>query len=229
MTEIVLLVLILAVGGVFAYRAWQRRDDFTGGLAKPSSDTMNAAIWRIGPTIHGVNHSVGVPEIPLPHPEGWYFDIPYPDANAGHVHYVTFHHGPLTGKRRLVLRYRIEADEGVVLHPRTAPGGGAMLTLYFQRKGDDWSGQGKYDAYRQYATFATVYPLVPGEGEIVAPLDGAWTGTMYATRANDPAGFDAAVREAQAVGFVLGGGSGYGHGAYASGPAWFVVTAFLVE
>lgn len=223
--ELVILAA-LAIAGLCLYLALR------GGKHSPAAgpvavNPMNPAIWRIGPVIKGKNYSVGLPEIPLPHPEGWCFDIPYPNVEAGHVHYVTFDHGPLTGKRRIVLRYRIETEGQ--LHARTAPGQPAMLTLYFQRKGDNWSAKGKYDSFRWYATFVTVSPLGAGSGEIVAQLDGPWTGAEKSTKANDPAGFDAAINNAQAVGFVLGGGDGYGHGVFATAPARFIVASFRIE
>jgi hypothetical protein len=45
----------------------------------------------------------------------------------------------------------------------------------------------------------------------------------------NPAAFRAALAEADQVGFVLGGGDGYGHGVFATGPARIVVTDFRVE
>src|SRR5687768_11245593 len=108
------------------------------------SDPMNARSWQIGPIIGNKNYSVNMPLNPLPHPNGgWYFDIPHSNAEAGHVHYVTFKHGSLSTKTRIVMRYRVEMAEGVRLVPTKEPattGLQSMLTLYFQRRDDDWSG-----------------------------------------------------------------------------------------
>ena len=52
---------------------------------------------------------------------------------------------------------------------------------------------------------------------------------MTSSARTNPAGFRAALAEADQVGFVLGGGDGFGHGVYATGPARLVVTEFRVE
>jgi hypothetical protein len=49
------------------------------------------------------------------------------------------------------------------------------------------------------------------------------------TARSAPAAFREAVAEADQVGFVLGGGDGYGHGVHATGRARLVVTSFRVE
>lgn len=185
-----------------------------------------AGAWTIGPIIRGRNYSRGMPLHPTPLRRGG-FVIDLPQA-PGSVHYVTFRHGSLAGKRRIVMRYRIEADPGVRLVPRTAPQGNAMITPYFQRSGDSWNARGPYEAYRWYATFATQNPT-PGEHVIVAPLDGNWTAVETSSARTNPAGFRDAIAEADQVGFVLGGGDGYGHGVYATGRARLIVTEFRVE
>lgn len=211
-------------GGVFGGGS-----DMKCGLKTPATQIMNPNVWRIGPVINGKNYSVNMPPTPSPHPEGWAFDVPYPDVNAGHVHYVTFHHGSLAGKTQIKMRYRIEAAEGVELHARTAPGQPGMITLYFQQRDDDWQAYKKTETARWFATFATKYPLTVGEGEIVAPLSGLWTALEKSTSQNNPAGFQNAIQNAECVGFVMGGGDGYGHGVYATGPAKFVLLDYRVE
>jgi len=186
-----------------------------------------ASEWVIGPVIRGRNHSEGVPLHPTSRRSGgWQID--FPQRPSG-VHYVTFPHGSLAGKSRIVMRYRIEAAPGVRIVPATAPTSPSILTLYFQRAGDNWSARGRFEAYRWYATFASHSPLRPGTHEVAAPLDGNWTAVMTSNARTNPAGFRAAVAEADQVGFVLGGGDGYGHGVYATGPARLIVTDFRVE
>src|SRR5687767_10509679 len=100
-----------------------------------------AAAWEIGPIIRGRNYSRGMPLQPTQGRGGaWYIDLPRP---PGSVHYVTFPHGSLAGKSRIVMRYRIDAGRGVRIAPPSAPQGAGMLTLYFQRGGDNWSGRGR--------------------------------------------------------------------------------------
>ena len=183
--------------------------------------------WEIGPTIRGRNYSQGVPPHPVPGAHGaWSIDLP---RAPGSVHYVTFHHGSLAGKRRLVMRYRIDAAPGVWVRPITAPQLPSILTLYFQRGGDTWSGRGPFEGYRWYATFASHSPIVAGEHTVVAPLDGNWTAVGSSSARSNPRAFAAARDAADRVGFVLGGGDGYGHGVFATGRARLTVLDFRVE
>ncbi|HEX8621753.1 MAG TPA: hypothetical protein VF718_07250 [Allosphingosinicella sp.] len=193
------------------------------GAAVPA----DPAAWTIGPIIRGRNYSQGVPLNPVPRRSGgWHIDLP---QAPGSVHYVTFRHGPLTGKSRIVLRYRLELEPGARLLAASDGKSQSMITLYFQRAGDNWSGRGRFEAYRWYATFATQTPIRPGSNEIVAPLDAAWTAVERSSARTNPEAFRAAIEEADQVGFVLGGGDGYGHGVFATGRARLVVTSFRVE
>jgi hypothetical protein len=199
-----------------------------GDVAPASAAVLaDPAAWTIGPIIRGRNYSHGVALHPVPRRGGgWHIDLP---RAPGSVHYVTFRHGPLAGKSRIVLRYRIEAEPGVRLLAASDGKSGASITLYFQRGGDNWSGRGRFEAYRWYATFATQAPILPGSHEIVAPLGGLWTAVETSSARTNPAAFRAALAGADQVGFVLGGGDGYGHGVFATGRARLVVTDFRVE
>jgi hypothetical protein len=199
------------------------------GDVAPASAAVPAdsAAWTIGPIVRGRNYSQGVALHPTPRRGGgWHIDLP---RAPGSVHYVTFRHGPLTGKSRIVLRYRLEMEPGARLLAASDGKSASMITLYFQRAGDNWSGRGRFEAYRWYATFATQTPIRPGSNEIVAPLDAAWTAVERSSARTNPAAFQAALAGADQVGFVLGGGDGYGHGVFATGRARLVVTDFRVE
>jgi len=187
----------------------------------------NPQAWTIGPIIRGRNYSVGMPLRPTAR-RGGGLQIDLPRA-PGSVHYVTFRHGSLAGKRRIVMRYRVEAARGARLVASSDGRSPAMITLYFQRGGDNWSGRGRFETYRWYATFATQSPVVPGDHVIVAPLDGAWTAVETSRALTSPGAFRQAVASADQVGFVLGGGDGVGHGVSATGPARLIVTDFRVE
>lgn len=73
--------------------------------------TMNPNAWVIGPIINGRTYSRGAPLHPS---QGlgreWYIELP---RRPGSIHAVTFRHGSLAGKRRIVMRYRIETAAGV--------------------------------------------------------------------------------------------------------------------
>jgi hypothetical protein len=183
--------------------------------------------WTIGPIIDGRDYSQRMPLHPTPNAGGaWHIDLP---RAPGSVHYVTFRYGSLGGKTRILMRYRVDADPGVRIVPATGPNLPSVITLYFQRSGDDWSGNGPFEAYRWYATFASQMPVTPGEHEMVAPLDANWTAVGKSTARNNPAAFRAAIEAADQVGFVLGGGTGYGHGVFATGRARLTMLEFRVE
>jgi len=199
------------------------------GSAAPAAARVpgGARAWTIGPIIDGRNYSVGMPLRPSPGPAGsMVIDLPPPPASA---HYVTFPHGSLAGKSRIVMSFRVEAAPGASIRAATAPGSPGMVTLYFQRAGDNWSGRGPFEAYRWYATFATRTLSGPGEYRIVAPLSGNWTAVERSSARSNPVAFAEAKAQAGEVGFVLGGGDGYGKGVIATGPARIVVTDFRVE
>ncbi|HEX8126413.1 MAG TPA: hypothetical protein VF548_12605 [Allosphingosinicella sp.] len=187
----------------------------------------NPESWTIGPFVRGRNYSKGMPLHPTARRGGgWHLDLP---AAPGSVHAVTFRHGPLAGKRRIVMRYRVEAARGTRILAASDGRSPSMITLYFQRRGDNWSGRGRFETYRWYATFATQSPLAPGNHVIVAPLDGPWTAIETSKAVTSPGAFRAALADSDQVGFVLGGGDGFGHGIFATGPARLVVTDFRVE
>ncbi|HVL39843.1 MAG TPA: hypothetical protein VM328_10685 [Fimbriimonadaceae bacterium] len=194
----------------------------TNNTPTTPSSGLNARDWEIGPIIDGKNYSKNVPATPTQNGEGWYIDLPTSDG----VHYVTHRYGSLSGKSKMTIRYRIEMADGVKIVPSTDPSGPAIgPTLYFQRKGDDW----RTDGWRWWATFSSPVPIVAGEFEVTAPLDGPWTSVNTKTATANPVDFANAKANAERVGFTLGGGTGFGHGVYATGPARLVVTSFTIE
>lgn len=170
------------------------------------------SVWQLGPTIDGRNYSTGASV------SGNTFAIP---ALPGGLHYVTQPTGSLTGKSRIVMRYTVTGDT----FASSSPGKPATISIYFQRRGDDWSGLGEYEAYRWWFTKQT---LTAGAHEMIAPLDSPWWQAVEQSNGRtNPAGFAHAKANAESVGFTLGGGSGLGHGAY--GPATLTIAYFGVE
>lgn len=195
--------------------------------ARAQANALNPSAWSIGPIIKGRSYSRRMPLHPSPGPgRGWHVEFP---QAPGSLHAVTFRHGSLAGKSRIVMRYRVEAAPGVRIVPRTAPHQRSIITLYFQRRGDNWSGRGPFETYRWYATFASQSPITPGEYVLVAPLTGNWTAVQTSSARSNPRAFREALANADQVGFVVGGGDGYGHGVFATGPARLIVTDFRVE
>lgn len=211
---------------------------FASGWGDGVAQTHNprhATAWEIGPAYDGRGGSRNMPLHPSPHRRGLLaIDLPYPNAAAGHANYITFLHGSLAGKSRIQMRYRVELPPGVRIGAAKPLDGiyrPGIITPYFQRAGDDWRARPRStEAYRWYATFATQGLNQTGEHVIVAPLNGNWTAIETSSRSNNPAAFRASIQQAERVGFVLGGGDGYGHGIYATGPgARIVVLEYVVE
>jgi len=177
--------------------------------------------WQAGPIISGKNYSSPISVDP-----SGSFSFP---LTAPGVHYVT-RPGSLKGKSRIILRYRIEAEPNVKFMPTKAPMAPSIgPVLYFQRAGDDWSGRGKYEAYRWWATPVAPSPIVIGEHEISYTLSDKWTAVETSSSLTNPSGFADAVANSSRIGFTFGGGDGFGHGVYVNGPAKFVVESFTVE
>jgi hypothetical protein len=190
---------------------------------------QNAANWEIGPIIRGKNYSQGMPLRPLPTRTGWQFDFPVGSAAAGHVHYVTFHPGPISPKSRIVVRYRVDARAGTRFLPRESPDVPATVSLYFQRRGDNWSAKGRYEDFRWYAPAATVREIALGTHEISVPLDDPnWISVLGRTAALKPGAIEAALADIDRIGLVFGSASARGHGVYATAPARFTLLSFRI-
>ena len=201
-------------------------------LAAPSAvaqTTAPAAQWQIGPIIRGQNYSVGMPLTPRAERNGWSFEFPNPDADAGHVHYVTFRHGSLAGKSEIVMRYRIDAARGVRFVPQEQPQAPAKLSLYFQRRGDTWTAKGRYQYYRWYSPATSVRAIAPGTYELRVKLtDPGWISVSGSPSRDNPEAFADAKHSAETLGLVFGSDAARGHGVYATGPARFTLLEFRV-
>lgn len=204
-----------------------------GGLAMPAW-SQTAQDWEIGPVIRGKNYSVGMPLHPVQgRGQSWSFDFPRaPDARGrgGHVHYVTFAPGSLAGKTKIRVRYRIDAAQGVRFVPQEFPDRTAVMSLYFQRRGDTWTAKGRYRFYRWYAPNAAVQTIEPGVHEFTLALDDPrWIAVMGGTSSTNPAKFRQALEQVSRVGLVFGSNGGRGHGVYATGPARFTLLSFHIS
>lgn len=198
----------------------------SGAALPPSAPAQSASSWEIGPIIRGRNYSVGMPLQPTPSGRGWHFDFPFPNARAGHVHYVTFNPGSLAGKSKIVVRYRVETAPGTRFVPQEMPGAPATVSLFLQRRGDNWSGRGPYAWYRWYAPGSTVREVAPGEHELTVSLTDGWTSVLGKPSANNPGAFEDALADPGKIGLVFGTHAARGHGVYATGPARFTLTSF---
>ncbi len=219
-------------------RAYRRIFALTAGIAAtlvvPSAAAPpSASAWEIGPVIRGRNYTIGMPLQPTPLRSGWFFDFPNPTAAAGHVHYLTYPHGSLQGKRRIILRYRIDAARGVRFVPQEDQNLPATLSLFFQRRGDNWSGGGlfgRYSTYRWYSPHEKMKTIAVGNYEMAINLDDPdWIGVNGELASTKPERFADAKWKAERVGFVLGSQRARGHGVFSTGPARFTLLDFRVE
>ncbi|MGV1681739.1 hypothetical protein [Sphingopyxis sp. NJF-3] len=194
-----------------------------------SSLAREAVDWEIGPVIRSKNYSVGMPPHPVRLGKGWYFDFPYPDLRSGHVHYVTFNPGSLAGKSRIIIRYKVKADQNVRFVSREYPDRTATVSLFFQRSGDTWTAKGKFNHYRWYAPSTTIQAIEPGVHEMIVDLsDRNWVPVSGGARNFDVEAFNEALVHSSRIGLVFGTAGGRGHGVFATGPARFTLIDFRI-
>lgn len=181
----------------------------------------SASSWEIGPNIRGKNYSVGMPGQPDA-VRGGGVSFEFPRTN-GEVDALTTGTGSLSGVREITVRYRIDAARGTRFVSAETPDQTATVSLYFQRRGDNWSGGGRYASYRWYVPAHAVIPLVPGERTVTVRLDETWTNVFGIPNTQDPRGFEGARENAGRLGISFGTASARSHGVYATGPARFTV------
>lgn len=197
----------------------------TASFAAP----LRAGDWEIGPIIRGRNHSQGMPLTPRPERSGWSFDFPARSADAGHVHYVTFRPGALVRKSRIIVRYRVDARPGTRFVPVGNPKLPATVSFYFQRRGDDWSGRGRYEYFRWFAPAATVQEIAPGEHEMSVPFDQpGWISVMGRAATKTPGAMEDSLNNIDRIGLVFGAVKGRGHGVFATNSARFTLLSFEI-
>jgi hypothetical protein len=176
---------------------------------------MNPLIWTIGPVINGRNYSRGMLLHPAANPGGgWYFDWPQADG----VHYVT--RAPIeAGRRSVRMTFEIQ---GEATFREVGGDGPGLMRLYIQRRGDNWSGAGAMASYRFWSP---PFELKPGKHEMThAFAPEQWTNVFGQA---DAAGLQVALADLENFGFTFGGRFA-GHGAYAIGPARFVLTEYAL-
>jgi hypothetical protein len=179
-----------------------------------------AASWEIGPQIRGKNYSVGMPAQPSAAPGG---GVTFQFPQNGEIDAMTTAVGPLAGARQITFRYRIEATRGARLVSAETPDQTATVSLYFQQRGDNWSGRGRFASYRWYVPSHAVIPLTPGEHSVTVGLNEVWTNVNGISNSQDPQGYASALENAGRIGIAFGTASARSHGVYATAPARFTL------
>lgn len=201
------------------------------GVSAALASAPPASSWEIGPIIRGKNYSVGMPLQPAPTKNGWFFDFPVGSRDAGHVHYVTFDPGSLTSASRIVVRYKVDAPRGTRFVPQEHPHLPGTVSLFLQRRGDNWSARGRYNHFRWYAPRHSVQEITPGVHEMTVRLDDPqWTAVTGGQKAGDyREAFRAALAQAGRIGLVFGSTAARGHGVFATAPARFELLSFRIS
>jgi hypothetical protein len=167
-------------------------DDKPAPPPQPASPPRGGGAWRF---INSPGMTVGE--------DGSFQFKPLPDS----AHMLVHDTGALSGSVRA--KFRIEGGPIAPLQ-----GTRAQATLFFQRAGDNWSGQGEYVNYRWYGPSVE---LSAGSHVLEAPFtEGVWHNVYGKT---DAAGFGAAMKGAAAIGFGFGdpGAGATAHGVHGQG------------
>lgn len=187
-----------------------------------------ASVWEIGPWVRGRNYSIGMPSTPRRAPRGALaFDFPI--VGRGQIDAMTTGTGPLSAARQITVRYRVDAAPGTRFIADETPGEPATVSLYFQRRDDNWTARGRYASYRWYAPSRAVVPLAPGTHTMIVRFDEQWTNVRGQAISQDPEGFRAALQDTARIGLAFGSGSRRSHGVYANGPASFTLLEFQIN
>lgn len=167
--------------------------------------------WSAGPRIRGKHYS---PKIDLDKEPGTLCAFDFHE-----IHYLTRAVKRIGPQLHIV--FEIEADEGTVFYDTEKMAPSAKITAYFQRKGDDWSGDGDKQYYRWWAGSHRI-PVTPGRHEITIPVNAEWT-SVFGQKS--PEHFAKALQNVGRAGITFGGHF-FGHGAHAIGNARFRLLKF---
>lgn len=187
---------------------------------------MDASQWVLA-------YSPGMPKHPLAADTGWEFQFPEQDG----VHYLTTSQRPTSMAQSITATISVSTTGGPTFEYRTEAANvcdsPAKVRLFFQRAGDDLSGQGQYEFYRWWNINAA-YTLAPGTITLVGDLTdlSQWSSVLGKTGDANAQMFRGAMANVGAVGFTFGGGCFYGHGVYVqpnSGQAVFKALDYVVR
>jgi hypothetical protein len=182
---------------------------------------ISADGWEIGPNVRGMNYSQGMPLRPSHGANGSVsFDFP---RNGGEIDAMTTPIAPLQGARTITLRYRIDAARGVRFTPSELPSEQATISLYFQQRGDNWTGKGRFASYRWYVPARAVMPITPGQYTVTVSLDEVWTNVWGETNSSRREAYSAALRDTASLGIAFGSLTARSHGVYSNGAARFTL------
>lgn len=183
-----------------------------------------------------ISYSPGMPAAPESTGQGWAFAFPVgPEApGAASVHMVTTSATSLANSSVLTLAFTINESGDPTYQYKFAANNTcdtpANVSLYFQRKGDDMSGVGKYEFYRWFSVESAM--LKPGPGTLSILLTDPVTWLSVFSKKGDAAldMFAQAKANLAQLGVVFGGGCFKGHGVNIDkGSSTFALTSFATR
>lgn len=178
-------------------------------------------------------YSPNMPAHPTGTAGGWRFA--FPERNG--VQYLTTSQRPASASESITATIAVETTGDPFFEYRTEPSNTcdapATVRLFFQRRGDDMSGEGALEFYRWWSN-PVAYRLGSGSVALVGDLadPSQWTSVMGRRGTENEAAFRAALADLGSVGFTFGGGCFFGHGVYVApgtGQAVFTATEFTVR
>ena len=198
------------------------------------------------PSLWDIDWSVGTPRHPRPYSDGsWYVDVPAASgADAGptcksrpscpHLNMVVANPGgPLSG--RLAADVQVEATPAPTYNFALDPtppcaGDKALASLYFQQRGDDFSGQGKHQFYRWWSKRVIYLDELTSTTLSVTLETTNWISVYGKDGTQNPPAFAAAMADPVAVGLTFGGLCGSHHGLNVSGgTSRIIVLSYRME
>lgn len=182
----------------------------SGGGHHSSGGSTPQSGWYIGPVANGRNYSENMPATPTLQDGGWYIDFP---TSGGVDAVVNKSPQSLVGATAITIRYTVTGGGFLAAGESNVPG---RVGICIQRRGDNWSGSGKYQQYRLYGQDRPL--LVAGEGTFTASV---WTDVKG--QVADQSVVDGVLGDLDNYAIVFGG-SFASHGVYATEPSRFTLT-----
>jgi hypothetical protein len=175
----------------------------------PSVPPQQTSAWRIGPIANGKNYSEGMPAYPTIEGAGWGFAFPSPGGGVDAVENLSPE--SLVGVKAITVKYSVTGSGFYATGETNVPG---RVGFCIQRRGDNWSGAGKYQQYRLYGTVRPL--LVPGAGQQFTVT--SWTDVKG--QPVDQVVIDSVLNDLGSY-MIVFGGSFASHGVYATQPSTF--------
>ncbi len=205
------LLLLLAACGGAGGKAPQ-------GTPPPVQDGVELSYqgWNLGPIIKGTNYSPGAVK-----QAGGVVSVHVPPGAEldAMIHPVSSLKGELT------FDYTVTGTFYQVEHPEN-PG---LMSVMFQRKGDDWYAKNGTEWHRWYSL--DTFTLAPGDHSGSVSFDdlSQWISVWGQPAASNAAQYNEAKDHVANLQFVFGGPGGRGHGVASVDGATFTLTSVAVK